>query len=78
MSTVPGRAALLASAAFFVLFLADVVGGRLLTLDGGGGTGVPAVVQFLVFFASVVCFAVALLQKERARDEARENLSAEA
>lgn len=72
-----GRPALIASGAFFCLFLAEVVGGRLLTASGGG-TGVPDVVQFLVFFASVVSFVVALLQKERAGAEAAPGLPEEA
>lgn len=77
MVKAPGRPALLASGALFCLFLADVVGGRLLTASGGG-TGVPDVVQFLVFFASVVCFVVALLQKERASAVAPPGLPEEA
>jgi hypothetical protein len=64
MATAPGRSALLASGALACLFLADVVGGRLLAPQSG--TGIPEVVQFLVFFAAVVCFVVAILRKERA------------
>jgi hypothetical protein len=76
MSGASGRAELLASGTLFLLFLADVVGGRLLSAEGG--TGVPDVVQFLVFFASVVGFTVAVLQKEQARDAARGDPSGEA
>jgi hypothetical protein len=39
---------------------------------------VSDVVQFLVFFASVVCFVVAVLQKEHARDAARGDAPGEA
>lgn len=78
MSGAPGRLALLAAGILFLLFLADVVVGRLLVSAGGGRTGVSDAVQFLVFFASVVCFVVAVLQKEHARDVARGGASGEA
>ena len=74
----PGRPALIVSAIFFLLFLTEVVVGRVVTLGGGGGTGVPESIQFVVFFAAIVSFVVAVLQKERARDADRKSLPGEA
>ena len=63
------RGTLLAAAILFLVFIANVVVGKIAVL--GGATVVPGlgdVGEFLVLFAAVVLFIVACLTRERAED----------
>ncbi len=64
-----GRGALLAAAILFLIFVANIVIGKIAVL--GGATVVPGlgdVGEFLVLFAAVVLFIAACLTRERAED----------
>ena len=64
-----GRGMLLAAAILFLVFVANIVIGKIAVL--GGATVVPGlgdVGEFLVLFAAVVLFIVACLTRERAAD----------
>ncbi len=64
-----GRGTLLAAAILFLVFVANIVIGKIAVL--GGATVVPGlgdVGEFLVLFAAVVLFIVACLTRERAED----------
>ena len=64
-----GRGALLAAAILFLVFVANIVIGKIAVL--GGATVVPGlgdVGEFLVLFAAVVLFIAACLTRERAED----------
>ena len=64
-----GRWTLLAAAILFLVFVANIVIGKIAVL--GGATVVPGlgdIGEFLVLFAAVVLFIVACLTRERAED----------
>ena len=64
-----GRGTLLAAAILFLVFVANIVIGKVAVL--GGATVVPGlgdVGEFLVLFAAVVLFIVACLTRERTDD----------
>lgn len=62
------RWALPVSAVLFVGFVANIIAGRILVSSGAtGGTGLPAVAEFLIFLAAVVFFVIAILDRERRR-----------
>ena len=64
-----GRGMLLAAAILFLVFIANIVIGKIAVL--GGATVVPGlgdVGEFLVLFAAVVLFIAACLTRERAED----------
>lgn len=63
------RRTLLAAAVLFLVFVVNIVIGKIAVL--GGATVVPGlgdVGEFLVLFAAVVLFIVACLSRERAED----------
>ncbi len=63
------RGTLLAAAILFLVFVANIVVGKIAVL--GGATVVPGlgdVGEFLVLFAAVILFIVACLNRERAED----------
>lgn len=65
----PGRAALWGAAICFLVFLANIVIGKVAVLQGA--TTVPGlgdVGEFLVLFAAVMLFIAACLARERAQD----------
>ena len=67
---------LLAAAILFLVFVANIVIGKIAVL--GGATVVPGlgdVGEFLVLFAAVVLFIVACLSRERAADARKSNAS---
>ena len=69
-----GRGPLLAAAILFLVFVANIVIGKIAVL--GGATVVPGlgdVGEFLVLFAAVVLFIVACLTRERAEDSRKSN-----
>jgi|GEM_PF-1428574 len=62
--------ALIAAAVLFLVFVGNIVIGKIAVL--GGATVVPGlgdVGEFLVLFAAVILFIVACLARERAADE---------
>ena len=64
-----GRWTLLAAGALFLVFVANIVIGKMAVLEGA--TEVPGlgdVGEFLVLFATVVLFIVTCLNRERAAD----------
>jgi len=64
-----GRGTLLAAAILFLVFVANIVIGKIAVL--GGATTVPGlgdVGEFLVLFAAVVLFIAACLARERAQN----------
>ncbi len=64
-----GRGALLAAAILFLVFVANIVIGKIAVL--GGATVVPGlgdIGEFLVLFGAVVLFIGACLTRERAED----------
>ena len=64
-----GRGALLAAAIFFLVFVANIVIGKIAIV--GGATTAPGlgdVGEFLVLFAAVVLFIAACLARERAQN----------
>ncbi len=64
-----GRSALLAAAILFLVFVANIVIGKIAIV--GGATTAPGlgdVGEFLVLFAAVVLFIAACLARERAQN----------
>lgn len=71
-----GRGTLLAAGVLFLVFVANIVIGKIAVLRGA--TVVPGlgdVGEFLVLFAAVVLFIVACLSRERAADARKSNAS---
>lgn len=61
-----GRWALVASAIFFALYLANVVGGKVSALMGASEPmSVGDLPEFLTLFAATICFVVGTLSKEK-------------
>lgn len=62
------RRALPISAVLFGVFVANIIAGRILVSSGAtAGTGLPDVMEFLIFLAAVVFFVIAIIARERAR-----------
>ncbi|MDX1540685.1 MAG: hypothetical protein R3349_04715 [Geminicoccaceae bacterium] len=60
------RWALPVAAVLFGVFVANIIIGRILVSGGTtGGTGLPDVVEFLIFLAAVVFFVIAIVDRER-------------
>jgi hypothetical protein len=56
------------SAVLFAGFVANIIAGRILVSGGTtGGTGLPDVMEFLIFLAAVVFFVIAIIDREQAR-----------
>ena len=71
-----GRWMLMAAAVLFLVFVANIVIGKIAVL--GGATVVPGlgdVGEFLVLFAAVVLFIVTCLSRERTADARKSNAS---
>ena len=71
-----GRWTLLAAGALFLVFVANIVIGKIAVLSGA--TVVPGlgdVGEFLVLFAAVVLFIVTCLSRERIADAQKSNAS---
>lgn len=68
----PGRVLLLASLAFFLICVANIVIGKIAIM--GGATTAPGlsdVGEFLTLFVAVVLFIFACLTRERAENQAQ-------
>ena len=69
----PRRPALAVAGILFGAFLANVIAGRIIVSQGNTqGTGIPDVIEFIVFLVAVIFFVVAILDRERAREGARD------
>ena len=63
-----GRAALIASGTAFGLFCANVIAGKASMLMGAAiPWHIGNVAEFVLLVLAVICFVVAILEKERAR-----------
>ena len=67
----PGRGLLLASLAVFLIFAANIVIGKIATMQGATtAPGLGDVGEFLTLFVAVVLFIAACLKRERAEKAA--------